>query len=88
MYRAKGQLPPSAPPSLAAAAVLGQTGLWGRLMGGPETLKPSLPQETDSTDGEDEVRFWRGGGQPYEDSFVTIHIWSATMLVSCTAAEV
>lgn len=56
MYRAKGQLPPSAPPTLAAAAVLRQTGLWGRLMGGPDAVKKAAPEETESTDGEDEVR--------------------------------
>lgn len=44
------------PPTLAAAAVLGQTGLWGRLMGSPEAAK-APPEETESTDGEDEVIF-------------------------------
>lgn len=43
---------PSAP--VAPAAVLGQTGLWGRLMGGPDTAKVHS-EETESTDGEDEV---------------------------------
>lgn len=52
MLKAKG--PPSAPPTLAAAAVLGQTGLWGRLMGGPDNTKAPL-EETENTDGEDEV---------------------------------
>ncbi|CAM9500024.1 unnamed protein product, partial [Sphacelaria rigidula] len=52
MYRARGQLPPSAPRTVAAATVLGQTGLWGTLMGGPETTK-AQPQETESTDDED-----------------------------------
>lgn len=47
--------PPAAPPTMAAAAVLGQTGLWGSLMGGPDTSK-AVEEETESTDGEDEVR--------------------------------
>lgn len=50
MLKARGT--PSAP--VAAAAVLGQTGLWGRLMGGPDTAKLQS-EETESTDGEDEV---------------------------------
>lgn len=48
----KARRAPSAP--VAAAAVLGQKGLWGSLMGGPDTTKVQ-PEETESTDGEDEV---------------------------------
>jgi len=44
---------PSAP--AAAAAVLGQTGLWGSLMGARDNMK-TVEEETESTDGEDEVR--------------------------------
>lgn len=42
----------NAPSAPAAAAVLGQTGLWGSLMGAPAKVE----EETESTDGEDEVR--------------------------------
>ena len=52
--KGKGQDPQTAPPTPAAAAVLGQTGLWGRLMGGPDNTK-APQEETESTDGEDEV---------------------------------
>ncbi|CAM9618754.1 unnamed protein product, partial [Ectocarpus sp. 4 AP-2014] len=40
----------NAPSAPAAAAVLGQTGLWGSLMGAPVKVE----EETESTDGEDE----------------------------------
>eukprot|EP00752_Nemacystus_decipiens_P011440 g10160.t1 len=45
------QSAPSAP--AAAAAVLGQTGLWGSLMGARDNTK-TVEEETESTDGEDE----------------------------------
>ena len=58
---------PSAP--VAAAAVLGQTGLWGRLMGGPDATKVQS-EETETTDGEDEV----GGGE-YTESKNKHNTW-------------
>lgn len=54
LLKGKGQETQSSPPTPAAAAVLGQTGLWGRLMGGPDNTK-APQEETESTDGEDEV---------------------------------
>lgn len=35
--------------------MLGQTGLWGSLMGARDNMK-AVEEETESTDGEDEVR--------------------------------